>query len=65
MVDIFTKFTLISFIKDKTLDTIIDTIVQMWIGSGPSSPEKFIADNDNGGEFANEWIRDMFENFKI
>ena len=37
----------------------------MWIGSGPSSPEKFIADNDNGGEFANEWIRDMFENFKI
>ena len=29
MVDIFTKFTLGSFIKDKTPDTIIDTIAQM------------------------------------
>ena len=43
MVDIFTKFTFGSFIKNNTLDTIIDTIVQMWIGSGLGSPKRFLA----------------------
>ena len=42
MVDIFTKFTLGSFIKDQTPGTIIDTIVQMWIGSGLGSPKNFL-----------------------
>ena len=51
MVNIFTKFSLASFIKDQTPDTIIDTIVQMRIGSGLGSPKKILA--DNGGEFEN------------
>ena len=57
MVDIFTKFTLGSFIKDQTPGTIIDTIVQMWIGSGLGSPKKFL--EDNGGIFAKERFRDV------
>ena len=63
MVDIFTKFTLGRFIEDKTPDTIIDTIVQMWIGSGLGLSTKFLA--DNGGEFANKRFRDMYENLNI
>ena len=57
MVDIFTKFTLGSFIKDKTAGTIIDTIVQIWIGSSLGSPKKFLA--DHGGEFVNKRFRDV------
>ena len=63
MVNIFTKFTLANFIKDQTPDTIIDTIVQMRIGSGLGSPKKILA--DNGGEFENERFRDMCENLNI
>ena len=63
MVDIFTKFTLSSFIKDKTPDTVIDTIVQMWIGLNLGSPRKFLV--DNGKEFANKQLRDMCENLNI
>ena len=62
MVDIFTKFTLGSF-KDKTPDTIIDTVVQMWIGSSLGSPKKFLA--DHGGKFENERLRDRCENLNI
>ena len=63
MVNIFTKFTLGSFIKNKTPDTIIDTIVQMWIGFSLSSPKKFLADNCR--EFPDERFRDMCKNVKI
>ena len=41
MVNIFAKFTLDSFIKDKTPDKITDTIVQIRIGSGLDSPTRF------------------------
>ena len=61
--DLLTKFTLGNFIKDKTPDAIVNTIVQMWIGSGLGSPEKFLA--DNGMEFANKRFRDMCENLNI
>ena len=63
MVDIFTKYTLSSFIKDKTPDADIDRIVQMWIGSSLGSPKKFLV--DNGREFANRQLRDMCENLNI
>ena len=63
MVNIFTKSTLANFIKDQTPDTIIDTIVQMRIGSGLGSPKKILA--DTAGEFANKRFRDMCENLNI
>lgn len=63
MIDIFTRFTLACFIDDKKPDTIIDSIVKIWIGSGMGSPKRFIA--DNGGEFANSNFRDMCENLNI
>lgn len=44
-------------IYDKQRRTIIDTITEIWIGTGLDSPEKFLA--DNGGEFANEDFTDM------
>jgi len=63
LIDMFTKFTTARIIKDKKPSTIIDNVVQMWIGNGFGTPAKFLA--DNGGEFANEDYKDMCENLNI
>ena len=52
LIDMFTRFTTARIIKDKKPETIIDNVMQMWIGNGFGAPAKFLA--DNGGEFANE-----------
>ena len=63
LIDIFTKFTTARIIKDKKPSTIIDNVMQMWIGNGFGAPAKFLA--DNGGEFANVEFKDMCENLNI
>ena len=63
LIDMFTKFTTARIIKDKKPSTIIDNVMQMWIGNGFGTPAKFLA--DNGGEFANVEFKDMCENLNI
>ena len=63
LIDMFTRFTTGRIIKSKKPSTIVDNVVQMWIGNGFGSPKKFLA--DNGGEFANEEFKDMCENLNI
>lgn len=63
LLDLFSRFTTARIIKDKKPSTIIDNVMQMWIGSGFGAPQKFLA--DNGGEFANEDFRNMCGNLNI
>ena len=63
MIDLITKFTLGCFIKDKQPETIIDSVMKLWIGSGFGAIKKHLA--DNGGEFASEQNRNLCENLNI
>jgi len=57
-----TRFSLAAVIRKKTPEVITE-IMKLWIGSCMGPPKKFPA--DNGGEFANEIFRDMYENLNI
>ncbi len=63
MIDMATRFSLAAVIHDKQPKTIVDKILTLWIGSGFGIPGKILT--DNGGEFANEEMRDMAENLNI
>lgn len=63
LVDVATRYSRSVVIYDKKGKTIIDKVIEMWIGTGVGSPDKFLA--DNGGEFANEEFYDMCENLNI
>ena len=63
MIDIFSRFTLACIIHDKHPDTVINCIMQTWVGSGMGAPKKFLA--DNGGEFANPEFTDMCGNLNV
>ena len=63
LVDVATRFCRSAVIYDKKRKTIIDKVIEIWIGTGIGCPEKFLA--DNGGEFANEEFTDMCENLNI
>ena len=63
LIDVFTRYTFASIIKDKKADTIIDVVVKNWVLGPFGPPRKFLA--DNGGEFANEKYRDMCENLNV
>ncbi|KAG1673036.1 DNA polymerase epsilon subunit 2 [Nymphon striatum] len=63
LIDMATRFSLASVIKNKTPAVITEKIMTLWIGGGMGTPKKFLA--DNGGEFANADYRDMAENLNI
>ena len=63
LIDVATRYGRSTVIYNKQGRTVIDKVIEMWIGTGVGSPEKFLA--DNGGEFANEEFIDMCENLNI
>ena len=63
MVDLFTKFILDCFIKNKNPDTIIDSFTQMRLGSEWVSHKAILA--DNRGFLANENVWDLCDNLNI
>ena len=63
LIDVFTRYTFASIVPDKKAETITDVVVKNWILGPFGPPRKFLA--DNGGEFANEYYRDMCENLNI
>ena len=63
LIDVFTRYTLASIVPDKKAETITDVVVKNWILGPFGPPRKFLA--DTGGEFANEYYRDMCENLNI
>lgn len=63
MVDLFTKFILDCFIKNKNPDTIIDSFIQMRLGPEWVSHKAILA--DNRGFLANENVWDLCDNLNI
>ena len=63
LIDMFSRFTTARVINNKNPETIIDNVIQMWVGNGFGAPSKFIA--DNGGEFANKEYKEMCESLNI
>ena len=63
MVDLFTKFILGCFIKNKNPDTIIDSFTQMRLGSESVSHKSILA--DNRGFLANQNVWDECDNLNI
>jgi len=62
IIDHFTRFSAGSIVTSKKPSVIVKSFVHSWISvHGP--PERLFS--DNGGEFNNEEIRDMAENFNI
>lgn len=61
--DIATRFSVLTVIYSKNKETIVDQIMQMWIGTGLGTPLKFLT--DNGGEFTSETYREVCENLNI
>ena len=49
LIDMATRFSLASIIRDKNPETIINEVMLLWVGNGLGAPKKFLA--DNGGEF--------------
>ena len=62
-IDVATRFSKAAVIYNKEKETVIQKVIQVWIGTGLGCPEKFLS--DNGGEFANENFKDMCENLNI
>ena len=60
LIDMATRFSLASVIRNKNPETIIQQVMIMWIGSGLGAPKKFLA--DNGGECK---YKDMCSNLNI
>ena len=50
LIDVALRYTKASITHPKSLDTIIENAVTMWIAERPGAPRKFLS--DNGGEFA-------------
>ena len=63
LVDVATRYSRSAVIYNKQRKTIIDKVIEMWIGTGIGSPGMFLA--DNGGEFSSIDFTDMCENLNI
>lgn len=62
IIDHFTRFSAGNIVKTKKSSEIVNSFIHTWI-SVHGAPQKLYS--DNGGEFNNEEIRDMAENFNI
>lgn len=62
IIDHFTRFSAGSIVKTKKSSEIVNSFIHTWI-SVHGAPQKLYS--DNGGEFNNQEIRDMAENFNI
>ena len=63
LIDMFSRFTVARWIRNKSPPVIIENMMVMWMGAGLGSPKKFIT--DNGGEFANREFLDLCENVNV
>jgi hypothetical protein len=62
IIDEYTRFSAGGIMKSKRPQEFVSKFIQLWIGvHGP--PEKLYS--DNGGEFCNDEVKDMAENFNI
>lgn len=57
MIDMWSRLTISVFIKDKRPKTIVDCILQHWIGAGYGLMGSILT--DNGGEFTSEETREV------
>ena len=62
LIDLCTRFSVCTVIKNKEANTIIEAIFKYWIQMF-GSPEKFLS--DNGMEFGNNLFREVCEAFNI
>ena len=59
MIDVFTRFTVVVFIRDKKASTIVHNVMIHWVSAGYGHPGKIWT--DVGGEFNNKTVRQMAE----
>ncbi len=62
IIDHFTRFSTGNIVKTKKSSEIVNSFIHTWI-SVHGAPQRLYS--DNGGEFNNQEIRDMAENFNI
>ena len=62
MIDVVTHYTRAIFIKSKKKEVIVDMIIQLWT-SIFGAANMFLM--DNGGEFANDEMRELGNQFGI
>ncbi|KAK6178630.1 hypothetical protein SNE40_011161 [Patella caerulea] len=62
IIDEFSRFSAGGILTNKRPSTFIQLFIKLWIGIH-GAPRKLFS--DNGGEFNNEAVRDMCENFNI
>ena len=63
LIDVFTRFSLATFVTSKKSEMIVHFVVKMWLGTGFGPPRKFLV--DNGGGFANKVNLNLAENFNL
>ena len=62
MIDVVTRYTRAIFIKSKKKKVIVDMIIQLWM-SISGAADMFLM--DNGGEFANDELQELGNQFGI
>ena len=62
MIDVVTRYTRASFINNKKKETIIAKVIELWLAIF-GAPNTFLM--DNGGEFANDDMRELGNQFGI
>ena len=62
MIDVVTKYTRAVFIKNNTKETVVNKITESWL---PLFGAADIFLMDDGGEFANDELRQLANNFRI
>ena len=62
-IDLVTRYSLAKVIRRKSPKVIINEVAMVWLASGLWPPEKFLI--DNGGEFANDYYKELTEQFNI
>ena len=62
MIDMVTRFTRATYVEDKTKETVVNKIIELWMPLF-GAPRTFHM--DNGGEFANDEMRELGNQFGI
>ena len=62
MTEVVTRYTRTAFIKNKTKETVVEKIIELWL---PLVDAADVFLMDNGGEFANDELRELGNQFGI
>ena len=63
MIDMFSRYVVATIIPNKKPESVIDSFLDNWVLKMFGAPESILV--DNGGEFYNNKMRDLCENFNI